>query len=262
MRVQTLVAAVKQDVRQLAGKMRLETDAVIVNQCEENSYLEYEHAGCQVKCYSFHEKGVGLNRNNALLRGDGDILLLSDEDIVYDKGYGEKIQKEFEAHPEADVLIFNLRVVPERATYHTDSYGRVRWYNCGRYPTFSFAVRGDRIKKANVTFSLLFGGGAPYSNGEDSLFLMDCLRKGLKIYKTPVEIGEEVPRTSGGSTWFHGYDEKFFYDRGFLYHFLYGRKAGLMALRFVYAKRSVMCGEIPAQKAYSIMKKGIADAKS
>lgn len=262
MRIQTLVAAVNQDVRALADRMRLETDAILVNQCDENAYLEYEYKDFQVKCYSFREKGVGLNRNNALLRADGDILVFADEDIVYDPGYAEKLRKEFEMHPEADILLCNLRVVPERATYHTESYGRVRWYNCGRYPTYSFAVRGDKIRKANVTFSLLFGGGAPYSNGEDSLFLMECLRRGLRIYRTPLEIGEEVPRESGESTWFKGYNEKFFYDRGYLYHFLYGWKAGVMAFRFIHAKKSVMCGEIPAKEAYAIMKKGIADAKS
>lgn len=261
MRVQTLVAAMNQDVGTMAGRMRLETDAILVNQCDENAYLEYEHKGFQVKCYSFRERGVGLNRNNALLRADGDILLFSDEDIVYDPGYAEKVRKEFEGHPEADVLLFNLRVVPERATYHNESYGRVRWYNCGRYPTYSCAVRRDKVRKANVTFSLLFGGGAPYSAGEDSLFLMDCLRGGLRVYRTPVEIGEEVPRESGESTWFKGYNEKFFYDRGYLYHFLYGWKAGLMALRFVCAKKSVMCREVSPKRAHAAMKKGIADAK-
>lgn len=259
MRIQTLVAAVGQDVKTLAEKMRLETDAVIVNQCDENSYLEYEWGSHTIKCYSFRERGVGRSRNSALLHSDGDILLFSDEDIVYDAGYAEKILAEFEAHPEADLLLFNLRVTPERATYHIDSYGRVRWFSCGRYPTYSFAVRSGRLKKAGVTFSLLFGGGAPYSNGEDSLFLMECLRKGLKVYHTPTEIGEEVPRPS---TWFRGYNEKFFYDRGYLYHFLYRRLALLMALRFVLAKKSVMCRDIPPRKALSIIRKGIVDAKS
>lgn len=259
MRIQTLVAAVRQDVKTLAEKMKLETDAVIVNQCDENSYLEYKRDSHLIKCYSFRERGVGRSRNSALLHSDGDILLFSDEDIVYDAGYSEKILAEFESHPEADLLLFNLRVTPERATYHTDSYGRVHWFSCGRYPTFSCAVRSGRLQKAGVTFSLLFGGGAPYSNGEDSLFLMECLRKGLKIYRTPAEIGQEVPRPS---TWFQGYNEKFFYDRGYLYHFLYRRLALPMALRFVLAKKSLMCRDIPPRKALSIVRKGIIDAKS
>lgn len=258
MRLQTLVAAVKQDVSGLAEKMHLESDAIIVNQCDCNDYMEYEYLGNTVKGYSFKERGVGLSRNNALLRADGDICLFSDEDIVYDAGYAKKVLDEFEAHPEADILLFNMRVSEERFTYYNESFGRVRWYNCGRYPTYSFAVRREKLHKAGVTFSLLFGGGAPYSNGEDSLFLMDCLRKGLKVYKTTVELGEEVPRES---TWFKGYNEKFFYDRGFLYHFLYGKKAHLMGFRFVFTKKGTICREIPWKKALKIINDGIRDAK-
>ena len=141
-----------------------------------------------------------------------------------------------------------------QSTYHWDTYGRVRWYNGGRYPTYSFAARTEKLHEANVTFSLLFGGGARYSNGEDSLFLAECIRKGLKVYKAPVTIGKENGRPS---TWFHGYNEKFFYDRGVLYHFLYGRAALLMALRFLYKHKGVMCKEMPFSRAFSLMCRGI-----
>ena len=115
------------------------------------------------------------------------------------------------------MVLFNIRVGESRATYYTEKFHRVHIWNAGRYPTYSFAVRRERLQAANITFSLLFGGGAKYSNGEDSLFLKDCLSYGFKVYATPVELGAETERES---TWFHGYHEKFFTDRGVLYHFL------------------------------------------
>ena len=39
---------------------------------------------------------------------EGDIVLFSDEDVVYDKGYEKRILEAFEQHPEADFLLFNL----------------------------------------------------------------------------------------------------------------------------------------------------------
>ena len=93
MTLETLVSAVKEDVAALAGKMNLQSDAVIINQCGENSYLEYEHEGNKIRAYSFAEKGVGLSRNNALLRAKADIVLFSDEDIVYHNGYAEDVLK-------------------------------------------------------------------------------------------------------------------------------------------------------------------------
>lgn len=258
MRLQVLVSAVGQRPEELILRMKLKSDAIIVNQGQHHDFQKLTQDGHEIRFYDFMEKGVGLSRNTALLRADGDILLFSDEDITYDDGYADKILAEFEKRPQADMLLFNVRVGASRATYHIERYGRVRWYNSGRYPTYSFAVRREKLHRNNITFSLLFGGGARYSNGEDSLFLRDCLKAGLKIYSVPVEIGEEAERES---TWFTGYHEKFFFDRGVLYHYLYGRMAGLFAIRFILTKKAVMCREILPGKALRLMKQGIRDAK-
>lgn len=260
MRLQFLVSAVNEDVRTLAEKMNLQADAIIVNQCGENAYQEYERQGHQIRCYSFAERGVGLSRNNCLMRADGDLCAFADEDIVYNPGAADLILSEFEKNPGADLILFNMEVPEERRTYHNKDYGRVRWYNCGRYPTYSFVARTEALHQANMAFSLLFGGGARYSNGEDSLFLAECIRKGLKVYRTPVCIGRENGRPS---TWFSGYNEKFFYDRGVLYRFLYKRAAVPMAVRFLWRHRKIMFrdggkeGGPGLREAFRLMRKGI-----
>ncbi len=269
MTIQTLVSAVNEKVEELAKKMNLETDSIIVNQCtkdsiknavSQNNYIEYDLNGCKIKCYNFLEKGVGLSRNNALLRATADIILFSDEDIVYDEGYAKKVLQAFEEHPYADMLLFNMEVSKDRATYHTTKEFRVHRYNCGRYPTYSFAIRRDKIHKANITFSLLFGGGAKYSNGEDSIFIRECLKHKFKVYAIPVCLGKEVARPS---TWFEGYTEKFFFDRGVLYCCLYGFLAKPLALRYLIKHYSLLFKQqvIPFSKAYSIMKKGMKEWK-
>ena len=255
--LETLVSALGQNPALLAERMNLQSAAILINQGEKNEYLEYVHRGFPIRAYSFAERGVGLSRNNALLRGKADILLFSDEDIVYEEGYADRVLEAFRERPEADLLLFNMEVEADRATYHTLKEHRVRFYNSGRYPTYSFAVRRESLHKANVTFSLLFGGGAPYSNGEDSLFLMDCLKKKLKIYALPINLGKEVPRPS---TWFKGYTEKFFFDRGVLYFFLYGKLRHLMALRFLFVHGKTMCSRISLKEAYGLMCKGMKEA--
>lgn len=254
MKLQILLSTVDQEVSSLAERMHLESDAIIINQTNRFGYMEYTHNGRLIQCYEFPERGVGLSRNNALLRAGGDILLFSDEDIVYDKGYEKLVLDAFRKHPQADFLLFNMRVGASRATYYTRKFHRVHIWNAGRYPTYSFAVRREKLLASRITFSLLFGGGAKYSNGEDSLFLKDCLRYGMAVYAVPVEIGAELERES---TWFHGYTDKYFTDRGVLYHFLYGGLAYPMAVRFILAHRKVMCGEISANKALALMKQGI-----
>lgn len=252
--VQVLVSAVDKEPRRLVEEMHIETDAIIVNQCDHYEVEPFCHEDRKIRVFHMAERGVGLSRNTALMRADGDICLFSDQDIVYEKNYGQKILRAFEECPSADMIVFNVDVGEERRTYYNTELKRVRWYNCGRYGAVSFAVRREKLLESGVTFSLLFGGGAKYSAGEDSLFLKQFMDKGYKVYASPVTIGRE---REGDSTWFSGYHEKFFYDRGVLYHFLYGHLAKLWALRFLLAHKEKMCREISVKKAYRMMREGI-----
>lgn len=257
MKLELLVSALNQQPKELAQKMNIQSDALIVNQTDHYGYEEWEQNNRRIRAFSMAERGVGLSRNHALLRADRDICLFSDEDIIYRDGYEELVCREFEKNPKADMILFHIQVAESRRTYTIEKYGRVRIYNSGRYPTYSFAAKTEKLHKANITFSLLFGGGARYSNGEDSLFLRDCLRQGIKIYRAPVILGEEEERDS---TWFHGYTEKFFYDRGVLYHYLYGSMARLLAFRFIKKHGLTMCQEISQKQAYQLMCRGLTDA--
>lgn len=134
----------------------------------------------------------------------------------------------------------------------------MHWYNCGRYGAVSFAVKRESLLKSGVRFSLLFGGGARFSNGEDSLFLKEFMDRGYSVYTAPVTIGRE---RAGESTWFSGYNQKFFYDRGVLYHFLYGVMALPFALRFLLVHRALLCGELSLGQALSRMREGIRMGK-
>ena len=134
----------------------------------------------------------------------------------------------------------------------------MKWYNCGRYPAYSIAVRKEALERSKVWYSELFGGGAKYSNGEDSLFLKQCADCGLKMYATDVVIGKEEARES---TWFKGYTEKFFFDRGVLFAFLYGNMAWLWTLRFVLTKKEMFQGEIKQKQAYRLIREGIRQGK-
>lgn len=257
MRVQVLASVMNQTMEKIAEQMQLESDAVIINQCDRLGAEEMKYRGYDLRFFSFPDRGVGRSRNEAILRADGDICLFSDEDIVYEQGYAAAVAEEFEKNPDADMILFNVTVKEERRTYCITERKRVHWYNCGRYGAVSFAVRRESLLRSGVTFSLLFGGGARYSNGEDSLFLKEFMDRGFRVYTAPVTIGRE--EREGESSWFSGYNEKFFFDRGVLYRYLYGGMSRAMALRFLLAHRRRLCGEISLKQAYRLMKTGMKE---
>jgi glycosyltransferase involved in cell wall biosynthesis len=259
MRLELLISALKADPDSLIKTMGVTGDAVLINQCDCDSYCEIPSPGYgNVRVFSCTDRGVGTSRNTALSEAHGDILLFSDDDIVYEAGYENLILAEFNAHPEADGIFFNVDVDPSRRTYHTDTFGPVTMRASGRYPTYSLAIKRDAVKRSGVKFSTLFGGGARYSCGEDSLFIVDCLKNGLKLFKSPVLIGREVPRES---TWFKGYTKKFFFDRGVLYHFLYGKLAYPLGVRFILKHKAEMCQAIPPKQAIKLIRSGIKEGR-
>lgn len=259
MRVQILASVMHEKPDELVKRMQLESDAVIINQCDCLAYEEVTYAGGCARFYSFPDRGVGKSRNEAIMRADGDICLFSDADIVYEPGYAEAVRTEFEKNPKADMILFNVEVEEARRTYFITERKRVHWYNCGRYGAVSFAVRRDSLISSGVMFSLLFGGGAKYSAGEDTLFLKEFMSKGYSVYTAPVMIARE---TAGDSTWFAGYNEKFFTDRGVLYRYLYGKLAWLMGIRFLLAHKAKMCEETTVKQAYAWMRAGMKSVKS
>lgn len=254
MKIQLLIAAVEQNTEMMLQRMKIETDAIVVNQCDTNAIKSFKHNDNSIVEIKLSSRGVGINRNTAIMNSEADILLFADQDITYLENYGERIKQEFENHPEADMILFNVNVGEKRKTYENMTWKRVRWYNCGRYGAVSFAIRRIKLLESRVMFSQLFGGGAKYAAGEDSLFLKDLMDRGVKVYASPIYIGTEE---EGESSWFRGYDEKFFHDRGVLYHQLYGRLARLLAMRFLLAHRKKMCEVYSVREAYQFMKRGI-----
>ena len=251
-----LVSALEKNPDELIESMHIASDAVIVNQCDRDSSREVKKDSNRIKIIESPTRGVGVNRNLCIDNSFGDIILFGDDDIVYDKDYAKKVCDEFDKHPEAELITFNVSVCDERRTYTNEGFKKLSSMNIGRYPAYSIAVKRDVLLDKKVRFSPLFGGGAKYSNGEDSLFLKDAFKKQIAMYATDVHIGEEIPRES---TWFEGYTEKFFHDRGVLFAFLYGKNAWLWRLRFILVKKEMFEGKIKRGEANRLMKEGIKE---
>ena len=214
MKIQVLVASMNQNDHSLIDKMEIKTDAIIGNQCDRNSIEQFSYKGHQYVYLSFNERGVGLNRNNALMRADGDICLFADDDMIYTKNYVEIVEKAFEDNPKVDVIIFNI--LEDNPTRYVIKKKEKIWYhNFLRYGTARVAVKLSKVKKNGLFFNLCFGGGTEHCHGEDNIFLTECLRKRLKIIAIPEYIAKLTEERK--STWNSGYNEKYIKDQGCLY---------------------------------------------
>ena len=229
---QLLVSTMHQNNFNIYDQMNLNSDVIIVNQHNYNKCESITKDDNNIVMYSFNERGIGLSRNTAMMRSTADILEFADDDMIFVDDYKDKVIREFENHPEADAILFSLESLnKERPLLKIKSFSRVNKFTALKYGCARLAIRREKALYNNLSFSLLFGGGAKYGSGEDTVFLQDCIRAGLKIYCSPIKVADVRQETS---TWFDGYTEKYYLDKGALF------AAALPKLCYIYALISVI----------------------
>ena len=223
MTLQVLIATMHQIDHSLLEKMNIQSDAVVINQCDRDEIERFKYEGHNILWMSLRERGIGLSRNTALMRATADIVLFADEDVRYLDGYPQMIMSAFENNSNADILLVDLEAVGA-VKNHDKPYTsrRIKWYNSMHYGAVHFACKRESLFAKGLSYNLLFGGGARYSCGEDSIFLAGALKAGLKVWTVPGYIGTV---THGDSTWFQGYTDKYFYDKGVLMGNVFGTMA-------------------------------------
>lgn len=234
-------------------EMNIHSDVIFTNQADETSCREIEFEDHHAKMITTDTRGVGINRNLGLMYADAEICLFADDDMIYRDGYQEAILREFDAHPEADIIIFNIGTT-------TPEYGRIptvikefrQFHHYSRNPFGAprIAFRLQSVRRVNIHFSLLFGGGCPYKTGEDSIWLKDALRAGLKIYLSTEFIGDVSYKYTSS---FSDNAAERFYDRGAL---LAGGHSGLIFAKLFYYSYLRKHAGISKQEAFHMMRQG------
>lgn len=220
MKLEVLVASMHSSPS-LYEDMNIQTDAVIINQCDKSDKQVLIKGEKSLKFLSYNERGVGNSRNRALDNAEGDILLFADDDVVYRDGYEQIVINAFERNPDADAVIFNINTIGGiREEVQVAVDGQMSFKTALSFGAVRLAVKRKKI--GNIRFSLFFGGGTKYGSGEDTIFIQDLFKSGLEVYGC-TDIICDVNQSS--SSWFNGYDDKYFFDKGALYGALWGKKA-------------------------------------
>lgn len=254
MKLEVLVATMHQTDFSLAERMNLRGDAVIANQCGQWRMDTEQRDHGNVRMLSSDTVGVGINRNLALQLAEGDILLFADDDLVYYDGALEGVVDAFRELPEADVIFFGLDMTRGGEIYEKRRHPkkRLRIWNSLKFGAARMAVRRSALEKARLSFSTLFGGGCIYSCGEDSLFIRDCFRSGLKVYSHSHVLGTCA---KDSSSWFRGYDKKYMFDRGAWIAGAFPKVRHLIKWYFVF--RLLPRTELPAKEVICQINRGI-----
>lgn len=257
-----LLSCMNQKDFSIVERSKIKSNVLIVNQYtnrigkESMPYLEIQkNRGFFCRKYNLQEKGLSKSRNFALRNSQAEICLFADDDEIFCDGYEEVIQNSFTQYSQADVIIFHIANKPKRVK---KSVHRVRFPEVLKVTSYQIAFRRKQIIKKQIWFDEDMGAGTGNGAEEEVKFLLDCLKKRVWILNIPVIIASIEENSS--STWFEGFDEKFFENRGMTTRYMLGKTfAILYGGYYVLTKRSLYQGSLSVKQAWQALKRGITE---
>ena len=232
-KVEVLVTTMYQTDTNKYEQMNLQTDAILANQCDKNGYLCEIKNGNRLQLISTTSRGLSRNRNIALSHASqkAEYILFADDDLIFDDGYEKKIILEFEKHPDAEAIKFNLHDLSEIrkiSMKRIQRFEKATRRNMSSSGVCACVLKTDILKKYNLHFHENFGTGTENYCGEDTIFLMELLDKKVKFYRSPVDIAG-IDQTE--SSWFTGHNERFFTTAGMVLGTIYPKLSYLITIR-------------------------------
>lgn len=250
-----LVSCMHQRDLSLVDQSNVRSNILLVNQCDKDELQEIFRDGRRIRMISSTERGLSRSRNMALRNTDADIILLADDDEVFEDKVENIILQGFEM-TNADIIAFDLSNYPKNLKKKTHRLNRLELL---RVASCQIACRVKSLKEAKLEFDVNLGAGTPNGGGEESKLLWDAHKLGLKIFYCPVCIGSLREKES---TWFDGFNKEYFYKRGRVTSYYMGNTFALVyALYFLFTKHRMYKPDCCFRDAFTFLMKGISSEK-
>lgn len=140
-----------------------------------------------IEIHRFDSCGQSLNRNNAIAHCRGDIILHADDDIEYTSEGLRSVIKAFETYPDADLITF--RSIHDSGCVYPKCSVRLGRRLPRNYFVAMFEIAVRRQTAGWLRCCPEFGlGSERFHGGEDEMYLMTAIRRGLNCRFFPETI--------------------------------------------------------------------------
>lgn len=246
----------KDQIQNMLVENNICSSSVIINQSSKN---DVEIIDNNKYIYTCIEKGLSKSRNKALSHATSDICLIADDDIYYNSKCENTILEAFEKNPEYDIIAFFVNRSKDFAKKKKGKKHEIHFFQSLGLISIQIAFKRKSINDAGIRFDERFGSGSGrYICGEENIFLIDCLKKGLKILYVPEEI---AILTETESTWFKGYNEQYFKSKGAIYYRMSDVLCFVLIIVFAISKWKMYASETNFFKAIKWMFEGCKECK-
>lgn len=252
-RIQVLVATMHQQDYALLDRLRLQTDAVVVNQCDRESVEELDYKGNKILWINTCERGLSKSRNMALRAATAQICMICDDDMVYKDGYARKVLQAFRENPRATLLRLEVEGIERVFRNYDHRPKKVGLLGSMKVSSVEIAFRREAVVEKGIWFDEQIGAGTQFLMGEENAFMFACLRNKLSLYYAPYAVAD---LHMGDSTWFRGFDEKYFTGRGAAFAAMDLWLSNFLIWQFAIRKYPRYKNTVSLSKAVECMNKG------
>lgn len=213
MKVEVLISTMNQkNIKDLVKKMNIQTDALVINQCKQDSYYSFKYNEKTIQVFNSSEKGLSKSRNLALKNSKADICVIADDDMVYEDNYENIIKKQYKKNKKADIITFAIGGCNRKPLLIAK---KINYLTSMKIQSVQMTFLRKKIIDKNISFDVDFGAGAKLFMGEENIFLFDCLKNKISIYNITEKIANLL---ESESTWFKGFDKEYFFVKGAVYY--------------------------------------------
>lgn len=183
-----------QQVESLIHKMNITTKYLIVNQS-----LDYKGNIKDCNVITRCEKGLSKSRNTAIENASNNIVLLADDDVIYEDNYKDVILNAYDKYENADIICFYVESLNKKRKIKRMPTGKVGYIKAMRIVSFEISFKRDIIMDKNLKFKENLGAGTKLGRGEELDFICSAIRAGLKVMFVNKKIAQVEQKES---TWF------------------------------------------------------------
>lgn len=234
----------------LLEKMNIQTNAVVINQCNEVGIQKIIHRGHEVIWINSNERGLSKSRNLAIQTSSADICVLADDDEVFVEGYEGIITKGFERNPNCALIRYMVEGIEDIFKFYPNKEHDIGYISSMKISSVEVAFKRKDVKDNNIKFDELIGAGTKYMMGEENAFSWECLRRKMKMKYIPVIIAN---LHIGNSSWFKGYDKDYFIGRGAAFTAMSIPLSKILILQFAIRRNALYRDQVGILKSIRLM---------
>lgn len=236
LRICIMISCMHQENMEIISRTNVQTDVVVVNQCNSNSIHHFTFKNkngeeCYATFINTTERGLSKSRNMAIQHSSGDILVVCDDDEILEDNISDIINDAYFKLPDATVIAFSLRSKNSKRKYSLKA-SKLNFINILKTCSVQLTFKKENLINSKILFDEKMGSGTGNGGGEENKILLDLWRNKHKLYYYPSII---ATINNNESQWFHGYNETYFCNLGWVARRLHGSFISLIYIVYFLA---------------------------